>query len=1001
MEIEDQRQQRLSLIEKYDYYTYHEFSLKPALLTHYIQLLKEEREYDKIDQIFLCYLHQFNQFYLREDSIYKQQQQQSQQNVLSDYSFQNNDQNTHNTFNSLKLVPLVEKQKKLKRLLHFLVIISYQHTLNIRKYLENEKIRDFDELYFDSLILYAKSKNDQAREKQILCQKLVYFIHFNLEGQLSSHKTTQEENNEENVSQLSNIIQNESQVLSKQGILESLYAICYYYFVQENYEQAEYYVNKIELQLLDQDTNEAMQEEEQVSYNHEITSFFKKDIYEGIKDICQQVKQENVLKKQQMEQEDNISDEQIQQPQDILEEGDDEGAKQGKSSLQKIRQKLSQQESGIINNDDLQQETEADIEIHSRKESFQEEAGEFIRNSRKNSICKIMSQDIEEQNNLQYSRLRSQNEEEYRLIEQDFYNSFTALVENEQVKIADSLLQQNLNHQNNIDLKNQKEFHELLYREFSSDTNLSLNLITIQIQTEGSQQNTIENYILQCEDIIKQKGIPIPSSIFAFFMTLAKVQKFEDNIQYVILSIENILKNYCSQNQLNLGVIYDNLSKPEGYERNEKKEGIAGLKNYQEIYSVYTLIMLKNIFYLRLAAIYKKNQKDTSQLSLNFEQPKNDDILKNVFMLWNILYQFNLTKKSQIAQFIQITNNYTCLQLIKAVIFTYWTRYFLEKAFHTQNKKRLTNSPSHQIYKYQFNLNQIGQILAQEEVYLQTEYDFFNYTSTFSLKFEDFEEYLMINSLAPQFSVKNFEEEAFEFLLSQIFKQEKKMLKQYNSEQTSSNNNKGVDLEDQTLENKLLFLGKKEQNQYKSYKKYALEKIRYYYLSGNFSKSLRMLISLMNQNFLQKYKNQEIFTKESINSMLATSLYHQKCYVECLICLQFSDKVNYQHIQKVLDKISYFNYSYVPLLINITLIKQLVIKFNKDSVLTKKLVERIESPECNQNYSDGKHHKIKTLLKIKFLKNLKDKQFEIQQMQVISSSLQSVSLSSYQPAKQL
>ncbi|KAL4467257.1 hypothetical protein ABPG72_010064 [Tetrahymena utriculariae] len=995
MEIEDQRQQKLSLIEKYDYYTYHEFSLKP------IQLLKEEREYDKIDQIFLCYLHQFNQFYLREDSIYKQQQQQNQQNVISDYQLQNNDQNTHNTFNSLKLVPLVEKQKKLKRLLHFLVIISYQHTLNIRKYLENEKIKDFDDLYFDTLILYAKSKNDQAREKQILCQKLVYFIHFNLEGKLNSNNTIPEENTDEFVRQLSNIIQKESEVLSKQGILESLYAICYYYFVQENYEQTEYYVNQIELLLLDQDTAEAMQEEEQISYNHEITSFFKKDIYEGMKDICQQVKQENLLKKQQMEQEDNILDLQMQQPQDILEEGEDEISKQGKTSLQKIRQKLSQQKNLDVNNVDQQQEAEGDMEIRSRKESFYEEAGEFIRNSRKNSICKIMSQDIEEYNNLQYSRLRSQNEEEYRLIEQDFYNSFTGLVENEQVKIADSLLQQNLNHQNNIDLKNQKEFHELLYREFSSDTNLSLNLITIQIQTEGSQQNTIENYIQQCEDIIKQKGIPIPSSIFAFFMTLAKVQKFEDCIQYVIQSIESILKHYCSQNQLNLGVIYDNLSQPEGYERNEKREGIAGLKNYQEIYSVYTLIMLKNIFYLRLAAIYKKNQKDTSQQQMNFEQPKNDDILKNVFMLWNILYQFNLTKKSQIAQFIQITNNYTCLQLIKAVIFTYWTRYFLEKTYHTLNKKRLKNSPSYQIYKYSFNLNQIGQILAQEEVYLQTEFDFFNYTSTFSLKFEDFEEYLMINSLTPQFSVKNFEEEAFEFLLSEIFKQEKKMLKQYNSEQTSSNNNKGVDLEDQTLENKLLFLGKKEQNQYKSYKKYALEKIRYYYLSGNFAKSLRLLISLMNQNFLQKYKNQEIFTKESINCMLATSLYHQKCYVECLICLQFSDKVNYQHIQKVLDKISYFNYSYVSLLINITLIKQLVIKFNKDSVLTKKLVERIESPECNQNYSDGKHHKIKTLLKIKFLKNLKDKQFEIQQMQVISSSLQSVSLSSYQPAKQL
>ncbi|KAL4427221.1 hypothetical protein ABPG74_022308 [Tetrahymena malaccensis] len=1001
MEIEDQRQQRLSLIEKYDYYTYHEFSLKPTLLTHYIQLLKEEREYDKIDQIFLCYLHQFNQFYLREDSIYKQQQQQSQQNALSDYSFQNNDQSTHNTFNSLKLVPLVEKQKKLKRLLHFLVIISYQHTLNIRKYLENEKIKDFDDLYFDSLILYAKSKNDQAREKQIFCQKLVYFIHFNLEGQLNSHNAISQENTEEFVSQLSNIIQKESQVLSKQGILESLYAICYYYFVQENYEQTDYYVNQIELQLLDQDTAETMQEEECNSYNHENTSFFKKDIYQGMKDICEHIKSENLLKKQQMEQEDNSLNQQMQQPQEMIEEGEDEIRNQGKTSLQKIRQKLSQQEYGDINNEDQQQEGDADVETRSRKESFYDEAGEFVRNSRKNSICKIMSQDIEEQNNLQYSRLRSQNEEEYRLIEQDFYNSFTGLVENEQVKIADSLLQQNLNHQNNIDLKNQKEFHELLYRENSSDTNLSLNLITIQIQTEGSQQNTIEIYIQQCEDIIKQKGIPIPSSIFAFFMTLAKVQKFEESIQYVIQSIESILKNYCSQNQLNLGVIYDNLSQPEGYERNEKREGIAGLKNYQEIYSVYTLIMLKNIFYLRLSAIYKKNQKDNSQQLLNFEQPKSDDLLKNVFMLWNILYQFNLTKKSQISQFIQITNNYTCLQLIKAVIFTYWIRYFLEKTYHNLNKKRLTNSPSYQFQKYPFNLNQIGQFLAQEEVNLQTEFDFFNYTQTFSLKFEDFEEYQMINQLAPQFSVKNFEEEAFEFLLSQIFKQEKKMLKQYNSEQTSSNNNKGVDLEDQTLENKLLFLGKKEQNQYKSYKKYALEKIRYYYLSGNFAKSLRLLISLMNQNFLQKYKNQEIFTKESINCMLATSLYHQKCYVECLICLQFSDKVNYQHIQKVLDKISYFNYSYVSLLINITLIKQLVIKFNKDSVLTKKLVERIESPECNQNYSDGKHHKIKTLLKIKFLKNLKDKQFEIQQMQVISSSLQSVSLSSYQPAKQL
>lgn len=57
MEIEYSKEQKIAFIEKYDYYTYHEFSLKPTLLSHYIQLLKEEGEYDKIDQLFLCFLH--------------------------------------------------------------------------------------------------------------------------------------------------------------------------------------------------------------------------------------------------------------------------------------------------------------------------------------------------------------------------------------------------------------------------------------------------------------------------------------------------------------------------------------------------------------------------------------------------------------------------------------------------------------------------------------------------------------------------------------------------------------------------------------------------------------------------------------------------------------------------------------------------------------------------------------------------------------------------------
>lgn len=51
--------------------------------------------------------------------------------------------------------------------------------------------------------------------------------------------------------------------------------------------------------------------------------------------------------------------------------------------------------------------------------------------------------------------------------------------------------------------------------------------------------------------------------------------------------------------------------------------------------------------------------------------------------------------------------------------------------------------------------------------------------------------------------------------------------------------------------------------------------------------------------------------------------------------------MSYPHIRTVLEKLTYFSHAYVPLLINITLIKQLIKKFPNDSILLKKLVRNV------------------------------------------------------------
>jgi len=49
-------------------------------------------------------------------------------------------------------------------------------------------------------------------------------------------------------------------------------------------------------------------------------------------------------------------------------------------------------------------------------------------------------------------------------------------------------------------------------------------------------------------------------------------------------------------------------------------------------------------------------------------------------------------------------------------------------------------------------MSEIGEMLTKEETYLWSENDVFGYTITFSLKFEDFDELIFLNSFAPSFS---------------------------------------------------------------------------------------------------------------------------------------------------------------------------------------------------------------------------------------------------------
>jgi hypothetical protein len=49
-------------------------------------------------------------------------------------------------------------------------------------------------------------------------------------------------------------------------------------------------------------------------------------------------------------------------------------------------------------------------------------------------------------------------------------------------------------------------------------------------------------------------------------------------------------------------------------------------------------------------------------------------------------------------------------------------------------------------------MSEIGEMLTKDETYLWSENDIFGYTVTFSLKFEDFDELIFLNSFAPSFS---------------------------------------------------------------------------------------------------------------------------------------------------------------------------------------------------------------------------------------------------------
>lgn len=49
-------------------------------------------------------------------------------------------------------------------------------------------------------------------------------------------------------------------------------------------------------------------------------------------------------------------------------------------------------------------------------------------------------------------------------------------------------------------------------------------------------------------------------------------------------------------------------------------------------------------------------------------------------------------------------------------------------------------------------MSEIGEMLTKEDTYLWSENDIFGYTITFSLKFEDFDELIFLNSFAPSFS---------------------------------------------------------------------------------------------------------------------------------------------------------------------------------------------------------------------------------------------------------
>lgn len=63
-------------------------------------------------------------------------------------------------------------------------------------------------------------------------------------------------------------------------------------------------------------------------------------------------------------------------------------------------------------------------------------------------------------------------------------------------------------------------------------------------------------------------------------------------------------------------------------------------------------------------------------------------------------------------------------------------------------------------------MSEIGEMLTKEDTYLWSENDIFGYTITFSLKFEDFDELIFLNSFAPSFSTKRFDEDIYEGLLS-------------------------------------------------------------------------------------------------------------------------------------------------------------------------------------------------------------------------------------------